>query len=233
MKIANPLNYPFAVLIAGISLFLGVRIINLSSKIVIPTSILIAFLSTAIVAKDNQNIELENKLLAKELNTAKQEANQLALKAEDLRLEAKNLLHDSQQMDLLATVEYTCDRVIELPSKIETLSNKISGGDSLLSIPELEQKLANIQDKEKSAQGIALQQLQEIERGLQRNISLAQQGESARQAQVFSLTNLITNSAGILQQLQNKFRTTDLTNSEELRNLQLLSEQLTTMIVNS
>ena len=130
-------------------------------------------------------------------------------------------------------MEYACDRTLELPAKIELLSNKISGDDSLLSIEELEKKLANIKRKKKTAQGVAKEQLEQIAISLQRNIALAKQGESARQAQVFSLTNLITHSAGILQQLQNKFRTADLTNSEALQDLQNLSEELTTIQENN
>jgi hypothetical protein len=233
MKLANPLNYPVAVLIAGIALFLGVRVVNLSSKIVLPTTVLMAFVGSAILAKDNSQIDLENKLLEKELKSVQQEANLLVNKAEELRLEAKKLLHDSWQIDLLTAVEYACDRTLELPKKIEALSNKISGGDSLLSVEELEKKLLDIRKKKKSAQGIARTQLEKIEASLQRNINLAKQGESARQAQVFSLTNLITDSAGILQQLQNKFRTADLTNSAELKDIQILSEELSTMQENN
>ena len=233
MKIANPLQYPAVILIAGVTLFFGVRVINLSSKIVLPTTLLIAFLGSAMLAKDNNALELENKLLEKELNSIKKEANLLVSKAEELRLEAKNLLHDSWQVDLLTAVEYACDRTLELPHKIDQLSQKISGGDSLLSVEELEKKLANINNKKKSTYGIAQRQLEKIEASLQRNISLAKQGESARQAQVFALTNLITESAGILQELQNKFRTADLSNSEELNNLQNLSEELTAIQENN
>ena len=233
MKVANPLNYPLAVLIAGISLFVGVRVVNLSNKIVLPTTVLIAFLGSAILAKDDNQIDLENKLLTQELKSVQQEANLLVNKAEELRLEAKKLLHDSWQIDLLTAVEYACDRTLELPSKIEALSKKISGGDSLLSVEELEKKLLGINKKKRATHGIARIQLEKIEASLQRNINLAKQGESARQAQVFSLTNLITDSAGILQQLQNKFRTADLTNSAELKDIQVLSEELSTIQENN
>ncbi len=229
MKLVNPLNYPLAVLISGICLFLGVRVVKLSSIIILPSSVAIAFIGSIILAQDNQKqsrINLENKGLEQELNEAKKEAQLLINKAENLRLEAKNLLHDSWQMDLLTTVEYSCDRTLELPQKIENLSNKLSGGDSLLSVEELEEKLKDIKKKQKSTDGLALKQLRQIESSLNRNINLAKQGKSARQAQVFSLTNLITESAGILQQLQNKLRTADLTNSEELNNLQALSQEL-------
>jgi len=230
MKIVNPINYPLAILIAGISLFLGVKIVKLSNFIILPSSIVIAVIGSTFLAHNNQqnnsNIDLDNKALETELNQAKKEAQLLVNKAENLRLEAKKLLHDSWQMDLLTAVEYSCDRTLELPQKIEDLSRKLSGGDSLLSVEELQEKLANIKKRKKSADGVALEKLQQIELSLIRNITLAKEGQSAREAQVFSLTNIITESAGILQQLQNKLRTADLTNSQELNALQVLSQEL-------
>lgn len=237
MKIANPLNYPLAILIAGISLFLGVKIVKLSNFIIVPSSIAIAVIGSTFLAnnhqQNNSKIDLDNKALESELNQAKKEAQLLVNKAENLRLEAKKLLHDSWQMELLTAVEYSCDRTLELPQKIEDLSRKLSGGDSLLSVEELQEKLANIKKKKKSAEGVALEKLQQIELSLIRNISLAKEGQSAREAQVFSLTNIITESAGILQQLQNKLRTADLTNSQELNDLQALSQELVTLQENA
>lgn len=236
MKIVNPLNFPLAVLTAGICLFLGVRVIKLSNIIILPSTVAIAFIGSTILAQNNQQeskVKLDNKALEKELNQAKKEAELLVRKAENLRLEAKKLLHDSWQMELLTTIEYSCDRTLELPQKIEDLSNKLSGGDSLLSVEELAEKLKEIKKKQKSADGLALKQLRQIESSLNRNIDLAKQGKSARQAQVFSLTNLITDSAGILQQLQNKLRTADLTNSQELNDLQALSQELANLQENA
>lgn len=148
MRIVNPLNYPLAILIAGISLFLGVKVIKLSNFIMLPSSIVIAIIGSTFLASNNQSnhskIDLDNKTLEAELSQAKKEAELLLNKAENLRLEAKKLLHDSWQMELLTAVEYSCDRTLELPQKIEDLSNKLSGGDSLLSVEELTEKLKEI-----------------------------------------------------------------------------------------
>jgi hypothetical protein len=236
MKIVNPLDFPLAVLTAGICLFLGVKVIKLSNLIILPSSVAIAFIGSTILAQNNRQesqVNLDNKTLEAELNEAKKEAQLLINKAENLRLEAKKLLHDSWQMELLTTVEYSCDRTLELPQKIADLSNKLSGGDSLLSEEELTEKLKEIKKKQKSAHGVALQKLQQIELSIIRNISLAKEGQSAREAQVFSLTNIITDSAGILQQLQNKLRTADLTNSQELNDLQALSQELANLQENA
>jgi chromosome segregation ATPase len=230
MKLANPLNYPLAVLIAGLALFIGVRLINLSSVLMLPLSTSVAFFGSALLAAKTGNksaIVLENKVLAKELNQLKKDALVLVSKATNLREEAKNLLQDSDQINLLITVEYICDSTSELPEKIEALIAKISGGDSLLSVKELEQKLREIKAKEKTAQGEALKQLQQLEQNLQRNISLAEQGKSTREAQVLSLSNLISQSGGILQELQNQLRSADLNNSQTVHDLETLSQELT------
>ncbi|AFZ54919.1 hypothetical protein Cyan10605_2852 [Cyanobacterium aponinum PCC 10605] len=233
-KIVNPLNYPLAVFVAGVCLFFGVRFANVSSFLMLPISISVGVIGSGFLANNSLNndnkINLDNRALEEELELAKQESNLLIKKAENLRLEAKNLLHDAHQMDLLTAIEYGCDRTFELPEKIEYLSKKLSGSDSLLSEEELEEKLKTNLKKQQSANGLALKQLRQIESNLRRNIDLAKQGKSAREAQVFALTNILTESAGVLQQLQNKLRTSDLTNSQALQDLQDLTQELSSLL---
>lgn len=227
MKIVNPLNYPLAVLLACISLFLGVRILKLPSILILPVSgAIVVGGSTFLASKRSQKINLQNPALERELQNAEQQAQLLVSKSEALRLEARSLLHDSWQMNLLSTVEYACDRTSELPSKIDQLSRKLNGGDSLLSVQELNQQLIEVQRKKSTTSGIARQQLIQLENSLKNNITLAQEGQDARQAQVFSLVNIIMESAGVLQNLQNKLRTADLSNSEQIQELKSLSEEL-------
>lgn len=232
-KVANPLNYPIAVFVAGICLFFGVRFANISSFLMLPISVSVGVIGSSFLAHNQSNngkINLENKALEKELELAKQEAKLLIKKAENLRLEAKNLLHDAQQIDLLTAIEYGCDRTLELPEQIDYLSKKLSGGDSLLSEEELEEKLKDNLKKQKSASGLALKQLRQIESNLRRNIDLAKQGKSAREAQVFAFANILTELAGVLQQLQNKLRTADLNNSQALQDLQDLTQELSSLL---
>ncbi len=227
MKIVNPLNYPFAVLAGGIVLFCGVRLAKLPSLIIIPISVgIIVGGATFLERKQPQPISLDNPLLERELENAKQQANLLVEKAKSLREEAQKLLSSSAQIDLLTAVEYTCVRILELPTKIEQLSRKLHGGDSLLSVEDLEQQLREVHEKQKYSGGIALQQLKRLEKSLQNNIELAQEGQDAREAQVFSLANIIIESAGVLQQLQNSLRTSDLNNSEQIQELKNLSDEL-------
>lgn len=234
LKTTNPLNYPLAVFVAAICLFFGVRFANVSSFFMLPISVSVAVIGSGFLAKiessNSDRINLDNKVLEQELESAKVEAKFLIKKAENLRLEAQNLLHDAQQMDLLTAIEYGCDRILELPQKIDYLSRKLSGGDSLLSEAELQEKLKDNLKKQKSASGLALKQLRQIEGNLRRNIDLAKQGKSAREAQVFAFTNILTESAGVLQELQNKLRTSDLNNSQSLQDLQDLTQELSSLV---
>ncbi len=230
MKLINPLNYPLAILVGGISLVIGVRLVKLPSLIVIPVAAAIATgLAIPLNQKEINRINIDNPALAREIQSVKQQANLLINKAEDLRYEAKQVLTSSTQLELLSAVEYACDRTKQLPDKINHLSQRLQGSDSLLSTTELERQLREVQTKKNNSSGIAKEQLSHLVTSLENNLKLAQQGQDARQAQVISLNTLVIESAGILQQLQNRLRTSDLNSSQEINQLKELSEELKNM----
>jgi hypothetical protein len=227
MKLINPLNYPLAILTGGIVLFGGVRLLQLPSIIVLPAATAIATVGAAILNVKKQNTpNLQNPILVRELQAVKQQARAIAERAESLRSESETLLAAESQLELLTRVHYTCDRALELPNKIQQLTQRLKGEDSLLSVKELQQQLTEVQAQQKNSSGIALEQLKKLEKSLQNNLNLAQQGKDSRQAQIISLSTLVTDFAGILQQLQNKLRTANLENSEEIREVKSLSEDL-------
>ncbi|HIK38001.1 MAG: hypothetical protein NZ901_12440 [Geminocystis sp.] len=231
LRLTNPLNYPLAVAAGSVILFSGVRIVGLPSYLMLPTSVIAGFVAAGFLHQREYNrqsssSQIGNESLAKELEEAKQEALNLIEKAESLRQEAQTLLREASQMDLLTSVEYMCDRILELPQKIEELSNRLSGDDSLLSLENLQAKLRENRKRQKGATGVALEKLKQIEMNLLRNIELTEQAKSARQAQVFSVTSMLTEAAGILQELQNKLRRADLQNVSTLNELQELTQQL-------
>jgi len=227
MKLANPLNYPLAVLAGGIVLVVGVRLANLSSVVMLPFAAVIATGGAiALKSKEPEALNLENPELARELQLVKQQAQTLAGKAEILRSEATKLLSDGLEVELLAAVQYACDRASELPAKVDQLSQRFQGADSLLSVSDLQQQLEQVNQKQTQASGVAKDQLNKLTESLQRNLQLARQGQDARQAQVTSLSTMIADAAGVLQQLQNKLRTADLNDSEQARELRSLSEEL-------
>ena len=227
MKIVNPLNYPLAVLFACICLVVGARKIKLSPWLMLPITVAISFVGAGYLAKkEPPKVNLNNPILEQELNNAKIQAKLLISKADHLRIEAQKLLQNSSQMELLTAVEYTCQRTLELPEKINHLTQKLAGGDSLLSREELNKQLQQVKSQQKNSKGRALIQLQQLENTLKNNLQLVEEGQDAREAQVFSIVTIITEFAGVLQQLQNKLRSANLDNSEEIQELKDLNNEL-------
>ncbi len=230
MKLVNPLNYPLAVLVGGISLIIGVRFVKFPNIIIIPMASAIAIgIAIPLDQKQSNQVNIDNPALAREIQSVKQQANLLINKAEELRNEAKQLLTSSTQLELLSSVEYACDRTNELPDKINHLSQKLQGSDSLLSTTELDRQLREVQAKKNNSSGIAREHLEQLSSSLENNIRLAQQGQDTRQAQIISLNTLVIESAGILQQLQNRLRTSDLNSFQDITQLKELSEELKNM----
>jgi chromosome segregation ATPase len=223
MKLPNPLHYPLAILIAAIGLVVGVRLLGVPWLVMLPIAVIIATAAAVLLqARDPETFGLDNPALAQELQRVKQQAMALANRASILRTEATQLLTRSDQLELLGTVQYACDRASELPGKIDHLIDRMHGSDSLLSVAEVQQQLTEVQTRLQHSSGIAHQQLQQLESSLQRNLQLVQQGQDARQAQAVSLSTVIQDSAGALQQLQNKLRSADLndaTTATEIRSL--------------
>ncbi len=230
MKLANPLHYPLAVLGGGIVLIVGVRLIQLPSYVALPGAAAIATaLAIPLKQQTSQQINLDNPALAREIKSVKQQAQLLTTKAQELRQEAQQMLTASAQLELFAAVEYACDRVLELPSKVDRLARKLQGADSLLSSAELTRQIAEVKTKARESSGVAQSQLNQLATSLENNLRLAQQGQDARQAQVVSLATLVTESAGVLQQFQNRLRTSNLDNSQEIDDLKAISNELKDM----
>lgn len=225
MKLANPLYYPLAVLSGGIVLFAGVRFLNLPTALMLPISGAVAVAGAiTLKSREPEVLNLNNPELERELQSVRQQARVLADKAVSLQVEAGKLLIDSLDMELLVAVQYSCDRAAELPVKIDRMVRRLQGDDSLLSPQELQRQLNEVEAKIDRSRGVAKERLMELSKSLARNIQLARQGEDARQAQTISLSTVIQDSAGVLQQLQNKLRSADLTNSEQTTELRELSE---------
>ncbi|KGF73537.1 hypothetical protein DO97_18740 [Neosynechococcus sphagnicola sy1] len=225
-RLANPLNYPLAVL-AGMIVFAGgVRMVKLPSWLMLPVAGAIAIAgATLLKSRQPPVLELDNPALEQELYLACQQAQDLANKAETLRSEATKLLTHAAQVELLGTVQYACDRTRELPQKLQDLTRRLQGADSLLSLEDLQQQLATVQVKLETSSGVSRDHFLQLATSLQRNIDLARQGEDARQAQVVSLSTLIQDAAGTLQALQNKLRTADLSDTSQTLELRALSDQ--------
>ncbi len=225
MKLANPLRYPLSVLAGAVVLVAGVRLANLPSWIVVPMAAAIATGGAMVQKNAEPTPILENPGLDQELKSARLQATHLAAKATNLRQEASRLLTEANQMDLLVMVQSACDRAVELPAKIDQLTRRMHGSDSLLAVEDLQQQLSEVTTRIPASSGVARDQLNRLADSLRHNIQLARQGEDARQAQVLSLSTLILDSAGVLQGIQNQLRTANLTDADQAEELRSLSNE--------
>lgn len=233
MKIVNPLYYPLAVLAGGISLFLGVRLLQLPSLVILPVASGITLISASVIkSREPQTFALANTELEREVNAVKLAALGLVNQSENLRLEAKKLLNDSFQIELLTALEINGDRITSLPNKIDTLAWNLFSNNSILSVSALQQQLAEVQKKLSASSGVAKEHLNQLAASLKRNLKLAQDGEDTRLARIINISTLIQDCTGILQQLQTKLRNSDLSDSQQIQDMQLLSDELTSLVEN-
>lgn len=233
LKLTNPLNYPVAVLVGGLSLFVGVRLGGLPSPVVLPVAAGVAMVGASFLkSREPEYLALDNPELEREINAVKVSALALANQANELRLQAKKLLTDSFQIELLAGLQSSCDRAVELPSKIDTLVWNIRGNNSLLSADTLQTQLQEVKQKLQSSSGVAKQHWQQLADSLQRNINLAKEGEDTRLARIIHISTLIQDAAGLLQRSQTQMRTSDLNDSEQINSMILLSDELNSLTEN-
>jgi hypothetical protein len=226
LKVANPLHYPLAVLAGGVMLFLGVRVARLPSLLVVPTAMALAGVGAVIRHHQEPALPLGvSPHWEQVLRHTRQQTLDLTRQAAELHKEAQQVLLETDQIELLGLVGYTCDRTQELPNKIEQLTHRLQGRDSLLSVADLERQLVDVQEKQRHSSGIAQEQWNKLADSLERNIQLAKQGSDTRAAQVASLSTLILDAAGLLQQLQIKLRTNDIKNSAVAAEIRTLSDE--------
>jgi ABC-type molybdate transport system substrate-binding protein len=221
MRWVNPLSAPLAVLAASFLFLVGLRFLDVPIWIALPVAIVVAFgLAPFLQAKRSA----ANPELARELEAAKQRAQELSTKADSFYAEATKLLTAPGQVEALGIVQYARSRVQDLPTRIAQLADRFEGSGSLLAVEDLRQQLQGVEAKASKSSGVARTQFVQLADSLRRNIRLAQEGQDARVAQVTSLNTLILDTAGTLQAMQNRLRTTDL---PQVKELQSLDEQLT------
>ncbi|AFY43867.1 hypothetical protein [Nostoc sp. PCC 7107] len=233
MKLVNPLYYPLAVLAGGIFLFLGVRLLQLPSLVMLPVASGITVISAGwLKSREPTFFDLANPELEREINAVKLATLGLVNQSESLRLESKKILTDTFQIELLAAVEINCDRTATFPPKIDTLVGSLYSNTPILSVSSLQQQLIEVQQKLNASSGIAKEHLNQLVESLKRNLKLAQDGEDTRLVRMINISTLIQDCTGILQKLQTKLRTSDLTDSQQIHEMQSLSDELTSLLEN-
>ncbi|BAC91397.1 substrate-binding domain-containing protein [Gloeobacter violaceus] len=225
MRPLNPLSVPLAVLAAAVVL-VGLRLAGLSPWVAIPLGVLAAWVFAPLLAKRRGGV---NPALERELEAARTRARELAQKADGLYTEAFGLLAAPAQVEALGIVQHACNRVRDLPARVEQLSARLQGEDSLLCAEELEAQLREVERRAEGRRGAAREQLDGLSVSLRRNIGLAREGRDVRLGQVAALATLILDTAGALQAIQNRLRTADLPQLDDLRSL---DEQLSALAQN-
>ena len=225
IKLVNPLHYPLAVLAGGIVLIAGIRVMRGSPLLIMPVAAAIAVGGAAWRHSQLPEPEPPKPVLDQELQAIQRQAQTLQAQTDTLRVEAKRLLADSPRVDLLGAVEYACDRAQELPQKVNALVYRLAGADSILSAHEIQQQLVKARQKQAQSQGSAQRQWDKLAASLERNLELIKQGKDAREAQIINLSTLLSDAAGVLQQLQTNLRSANLDSSIDATELQALSEE--------
>jgi Zn-dependent oligopeptidase len=122
MKFANPFHSSTAILMGAIALVIGVRGLHLPKAVAVPIAATIAIgTATVLKSRQTQSAQSVDACLEQELHTVCQQALQLAQNAEQLRAEATQRLTQANQIELLKTIQSTCDRVQELPTHLSHL----------------------------------------------------------------------------------------------------------------
>lgn len=227
-KFANPLEYPLAMLSAGLLLIIGGRFAQIPPLVMVPIALTFATGGAVILrSREPERLNLGDPLLEQEVMEIKRSALGLVQRAETMRREASSLLVSAEQMDLLIAVEYACDRVMELPLKIEEIARRLGNNESLLSVAELERQIQQVAAKRQNITSNAGRaKLARLEETLRQNLELAREGQDSRQIQLANLMQWVTESGGVLQQMQNKIRSIGTDSTEKMAELQELSSQL-------
>ncbi|ERN42034.1 hypothetical protein KR51_00013690 [Rubidibacter lacunae KORDI 51-2] len=226
-KLANPLQYPLAVLLGGIVLVAGARLARLPVPVIVPVAAIVSTaVAIAIETRQPPEVDLENPELVRQVRAARLQAERLVRQAEDLREEAARLLTGGEQLELLSVVQYACDRASELPERVDAFTRRLHGSDSLLSIRDLEAQLQAVWSQQPPGSDAALTQRDRLIASLERNLALAREGQDARQAQVIALSTAIADAVGTMQELQNQLRVADLTDADRIRALRSLGDDL-------
>lgn len=101
MKLVNPLHYPLAVLVGGVTLVLGIRLVQLPGYIMLPSAAAVATgLAIPLNRQKSQKVNIDNPALAREIKSVKQQSQLLAAKAQELRTEAQQILTSTAQLEL-------------------------------------------------------------------------------------------------------------------------------------
>ncbi len=228
VKLTNPFDYPLAILVGGIVLVAGVRFLKTPNLLILPTAAIVAT-ATAMYCKSRKPDPEKSarREVERELTNLKASGQSLAEKAEAVRREAGQLLgHEADYLELLVRIEEACSLIADIPHRIEELERRLPRSEAVLSLAKLEADLDSARARLTNSTGIARQQAGELVESLERNLELVRTSGSVNLAKLLNLRVTIENTAGILQELQNKIRLSSRPNSERVREVEELCDRL-------
>ncbi len=228
VKLTNPFDYPLAILVGGIVLVAGVRFLKTPNLLILPTAAIVAT-ATAMYCKSREPDPEKSarREVERELTNLKASGQSLAEKAETVRREAGQLLgQEADYLELLVRIEEACSSIADIPHRIEELERRLPRSEAVLSLAKLEADLDSARARLTNSTGIARQQAGELVESLERNLELVRTSGSVNLAKLLNLRVTIENTAGILQELQNKIRLSSRPNSERVREVEELCDRL-------
>lgn len=221
LKLANPIYYPIAVALGGITLVLGVRLLRVPNPIIIPSAVGVTLLGSSFLKSQELDAEGQlQKTLEQDLNAMETFSETLGIQSEQVRQEvSQKLAQESQHLDTLVKVQEVCDRFSQFPTKIRNLTQKMIQKKSLLSWEELSQKKTEVDEQITLSSGESRQQLEQLSATLADNLAQVKQGLDSRQSQVIYLNTLLQTSAGNLQELYNNLHNYSGNNAEKIEQI--------------
>lgn len=228
VKLTNPFDYPLAILVGGIVLVAGVRFLKTPNLVILPTAAIVAT-ATAVYCKSREPDPEKSarREVEKELTSLKASGQSLAEKAEAVRRETGQLLgQEADYLELLVRIEEACSSMADIPHRLEELERRLPRSAAVLSLAKLEADLDSARARLTNSTGIARQQAGELVESLERNLELVRTSGSVNLAKLLNLRVMIENTAGILQELQNKIRLSSRPDRERVREVEELCDRL-------
>ncbi|MBR8832172.1 MAG: hypothetical protein Cpurp_13320 [Chlorogloea purpurea SAG 13.99] len=201
---------------------------KIPSFLILPSAALVSTAAATYFKSQEPDPEkLAQKEVERELLQIKSSSLDLAVTAKALQQEAGNLLsRDSENMDLLISLQEACYTISEIPPKIDELQRQLPKTNSVLSIATLEENLRSARNLLASSDRIAKEGARELVRSLERNLELAKTGSSANLAKVLNVRKMINDVAGVLQEIQNKIRYLKRGDGEQIKEIEALCDRL-------
>jgi chromosome segregation ATPase len=205
--LANPLDDPQAIAVAGLLLVLLVRLTPLALPLALPLAVLMALGLAMLRARQGRRGDrLRDRRVRESIDGAQQRASQLAVQAELVSVEAMARFQDPSQLEALGMVQLCCERLRGLSERIANRWPLLeSGGGILLSVDELQGRLSREREGLRREPSATLRgERERLVDQLVRNLDAARFGMDAREARLLALSTRLEQIDGGLRHLQQK-----------------------------